>query len=79
MVKRVERRKQPCADRGGAAGGKLLAADNGAKSGIPALAAADRRHTGLGKYGVPARVLFDQGPDGCFQIGLGVDDVRHDL
>ena len=67
------------ADRRRAGGRKLLAADDRAQPGIAALAAADRRHAGFGENRLPARVLLDEDADGRFQIGLGVNDVRHAL
>ena len=75
----IERREQPRPDRRGAGGGKLLAADDGAEPGIAALAAADRRQAGFGENRLPARVLLEEDADGCIQIGLGVNDVRHAL
>ena len=79
VMERIERREQPRPDRRRARGRKLLAADDGAEPGIAALAAAQRRHAGFGEHRLPARVLLDEDADGCFQIGLGVNDVRHAL
>src|SRR6185295_14582118 len=79
VVKWIERREQPRPDRRGAGGRKLLAADDGAKPSIASLAASNRRHAGFGENRLPPWVLFDEDADGCFQIGLGVNDMRHAL
>ena len=59
VVKRIERRHQPAADRGGARGRELLAADN-REPGKAALAPAQRGHAGLFQDRREPRILGDQ-------------------
>ena len=66
VVERIEGREQPGADRRGAGGRKLLAADDRAQPGIAALAAAQRGHAGFFGNRLPARILRGEGADAGF-------------
>ena len=77
MVERLERRKEPVADRGGAGGGQLLAADDGAEAGETRLASPQREDAGFRRDGDEPRVLRDQSGEGGAQIVITVEEERH--
>ena len=74
VMKRIERREQPCADRGRASGRELLSADDGAQPSVASLSPADARHAGLLKNVRQPRVLRDESCHPGLKVGVGVDE-----
>ena len=80
VMERIEGGEQPVADRGGARGRELLAADDGAQAGKARLAPAQAEGAGLLGDRRKPRIGEDQlRPAPASQIGLGVEEVGHAL
>ena len=77
VMKRIEGRKQPVADRRGAGSRQLLPADDGAQAGKARLAPAQGERAGFIGHGFEARIGFDEPGETGVEIGLGVQEVGH--
>ena len=79
VVKRIEGREQPVADRRRARDRQLLAADDRAQAGIAALAAAQAEGAGLFGDRLEPRIGQDQLGEAGLEIGFGMEEVGHAL
>ena len=79
VMKRIEGREQPAADRGVARGRELLAAHDGAQSGKARFAPAQAEGAGLLRDRLEPRIGEDELRQAGFEVGVGVEEVGHAL